>query len=375
LGTNELITYDKKPLLKRLAQKLSVLIGNTPLQQNTELYDYLKGRYGVKKDVFGLFSYTQFGQKQLEGIRTLEVKDIHSLSGIGQLQNLTTLNCTLTSGEIDFDSYCDALDNPQLTSSMLNISDTRVLDGHDATRINPNCEFLVNNISGVEREEIAPINRRLDEIKALTNESMSDKEKAEILYRYLGNAIEYDDDAKIGNARSRGLAGTLLDGKGVCTGYAATLEAVFKDAGIEAIQIGGAGEGNANAGIGDHQWNEAKIDGQWYNFDLTFDSASDKEKFNRGEWGNFMMSDSTFLRNHTKCPDEPHHECLDETYDHERVQPEEINTAGLVRDDSKRTMSLAEHIATSGKGYDNVTMPTMNTRKTERNTISYDFER
>ena len=86
----------------------------TRLKENTELYIYLRGKYGIKKDFFGLFSYVQFGRKQLDSIRTLEVKDIYSLSGIEQLRNLTTLNCTLTSGDIDFDSYCDALNNPQL---------------------------------------------------------------------------------------------------------------------------------------------------------------------------------------------------------------------------------------------------------------------
>ena len=59
----------------------------------------------------------------------------------------------------------------------------------------------------------------------------------------------------------RNLVGGLLDGSCVCLGYSEILRNTLACCGIESKLIAGGG----------HVWVQAKLDGQWYNVDLTFD--------------------------------------------------------------------------------------------------------
>lgn len=59
----------------------------------------------------------------------------------------------------------------------------------------------------------------------------------------------------------RNLQGGLLDGTCVCVGYSEILRNVLACLGIDSKLISGYG----------HCWNQVKLDGKWYNVDLTFD--------------------------------------------------------------------------------------------------------
>ena len=55
-----------------------------------------------------------------------------------------------------------------------------------------------------------------------------------------------------------------MEGKGVCAGYAFALQYLLMRAGIQSYYVVGyAGE--------NHAWNLAKIDGEWYYVDATWD--------------------------------------------------------------------------------------------------------
>lgn len=64
--------------------------------------------------------------------------------------------------------------------------------------------------------------------------------------------------------------GPLVEGKGVCSGIASALETVLQNAGLDAVACGGWANTKPTAGDA-HQWNQVKVDGQWYNLDLTND--------------------------------------------------------------------------------------------------------
>ncbi len=60
----------------------------------------------------------------------------------------------------------------------------------------------------------------------------------------------------------------ILKGKCVCRGYAGIIRDVFSELGIDVRVV--TGVLNDNSGIG-HAWNKIKLDGQWYNIDVTWD--------------------------------------------------------------------------------------------------------
>ena len=58
--------------------------------------------------------------------------------------------------------------------------------------------------------------------------------------------------------------GVISNGYGVCESYAAAFQALCHAVGINCIGVEGYAGGN-------HQWNAVKIDGEWYQVDITFD--------------------------------------------------------------------------------------------------------
>ena len=74
-------------------------------------------------------------------------------------------------------------------------------------------------------------------------------------------------DKELNNNPSNEMLG-LLKGKCVCRGYAGIIRDVFNELGIEVNVIIGVENNNYQIG---HAWNQIKLDGQWYNMDLTWD--------------------------------------------------------------------------------------------------------
>lgn len=98
------------------------------------------------------------------------------------------------------------------------------------------------------------------------------------IYRILCECIDYQEiypcDMDIfleTNGLQRSLYSTLLNGDGVCVGYALTLKNVLNYYNINCVQLHGIGHTN-NGESGPHAWNAVEIDGKWYFVDLTWDA-------------------------------------------------------------------------------------------------------
>lgn len=88
----------------------------------------------------------------------------------------------------------------------------------------------------------------------------SDYEKELYLHDVLVNRVTYTDS----KLEEQNGYTTLVEGKGVCAGYAFALQYLLMRAGIQSYYVVGyAGE--------NHAWNLAKIDGEWYYVDATWD--------------------------------------------------------------------------------------------------------
>lgn len=96
----------------------------------------------------------------------------------------------------------------------------------------------------------------------------SDYEKELYLHDTLIKNVIYDMDyAEEQNAYS-----ALVNGRAVCAGYASAFEYLLMRAGIESYYVVGKSHGEG------HAWNLAKIGGQWYYVDLTWDDPQMKDE-------------------------------------------------------------------------------------------------
>lgn len=114
---------------------------------------------------------------------------------------------------------------------------------------------------------------------------MSELQKALALHNWLAQHCTYDHAGNAGDNKFRAY-GALCLGTAVCEGYAEAYTMLARYAGLE---VGTASGGN-------HKWNQVKINGQWYNVDVTWDG---QEGYTDVSYSNFLISDSKLSGNHT----------------------------------------------------------------------------
>lgn len=119
---------------------------------------------------------------------------------------------------------------------------------------------------------VAAINRALGEV---IHPGMTDLQKALALHDWLAVRCTYDDSLTYDTARD-----ALVRGTATCQGYYEAYKLLMDAVGIE----------NGYARSSNHIWNQIKIDGQWYNVDVTWDGTGVGEVLH----SNFMKSDSGF---------------------------------------------------------------------------------
>lgn len=100
-------------------------------------------------------------------------------------------------------------------------------------------------------------------------EGMTEGEKAKALHDYICRTTVYDMGYKGREFMTPHTASNVIfAGHGVCDGYASAYKILLNAAGIECNIIWGHGSQYG------HAWNQAKIDGQWYNFDVCWDDTA-----------------------------------------------------------------------------------------------------
>lgn len=69
-----------------------------------------------------------------------------------------------------------------------------------------------------------------------------------------------------------GLEGVMVGKSGICSGFAETLRNLLAERGIESKYVSGWTKGNGDGGNRTgHAWNQVRLDGEWYNCDITCD--------------------------------------------------------------------------------------------------------
>lgn len=89
---------------------------------------------------------------------------------------------------------------------------------------------------------------------------MTDYETVKYFHDYLASNVVYDETAE----NCRDIYGVFVDKKAICGGYSKAFSYLCDKVGIETVTVTGDADGEA------HMWNMVKIDGQWYNIDVTY---------------------------------------------------------------------------------------------------------
>lgn len=136
------------------------------------------------------------------------------------------------------------------------------------------------------RNEILQLLNIMESMKENTKDCNEDIDKFLPVYKSIGMHADYDNSGNKeseeyieGNEKlTRSLRGVLLQGRAVCAGYAHALYVCLNYIGVEASYVGGEIFDNKNNSLGGHAWNQVKIQGEWYNCDLTWDKDGIRKK-------------------------------------------------------------------------------------------------
>lgn len=121
-------------------------------------------------------------------------------------------------------------------------------------------------------------------ISSLKLKNASDYQKVKLIHDYLVKKITYDQSYTNYTAYS-----ALIENSAVCQGYSLAAYKLLTEAGIPCRIISGTGNG------GDHAWNIVKVNGVWYNLDVTWDDAVGATKI---LYTNFLKGTDTFYKEH-----------------------------------------------------------------------------
>ncbi|MEK4425277.1 transglutaminase domain-containing protein [Solibacillus sp. FSL K6-1523] len=135
-------------------------------------------------------------------------------------------------------------------------------------------------------------------VKQLVEEmppNLSDVEKVKYVNDYIVSQTVYELDSK---ASPYTPYSVLMNGEGVCQGYALAVLLLFDEMGMEAQYVTGDA-----IPVGGHAWNLVKVDGEWYHLDTTWnDPIPDQGKNIRYDY--FLLADETLARDHVWAFDE-----------------------------------------------------------------------
>lgn len=173
-------------------------------------------------------------------------------------------------------------------------------------------------------DEMEKIISVFEEIGRALPDGLSEIGRFLAIYRILSESIEYneilpanEDEILEVNGLQRSLYSTLLNGDGVCVGYALTLKNILNYYNINCMNIGGTAH-LSNGISGKHAWNAVEIDGKWYFTDITWDAKKP------AELRYCLMASEEFLNSHEldQRSIEKLSDCnfADEDYDHSELK-------------------------------------------------------
>ena len=138
-----------------------------------------------------------------------------------------------------------------------------------------------------------------DILEDIIEPSMNDLEKVVVIHDYMLRNIDYDYENYLAGTvpgTSSYTLGALKTGWAICGGYASTFYDLAKAAGLDVQYVSGMADNDSGKGAQGHAWNQVKIDGSWYNVDVTWDDPTWVGKEHSDQSSNaytyFLVSDA-----------------------------------------------------------------------------------
>jgi Uncharacterized protein involved in cytokinesis, contains TGc (transglutaminase/protease-like) domain len=206
-----------------------------------------------------------------EGILTIYIKDLNE-------SDLTKINFYLDTLKGNVTNIKTTVQDSKLTKVELSVNRSDASYVLDSIRDRKEIPAEKTNAIVLEKK-----------VKDILNKyvkfSMTDFEKELAIHDYIVNNCTYGffND---GSEKEYSAYGALVEGKAVCSGYAAAMDLLLKCAGVESRFVVGYAESSQrqadnsnisadnsrkNLKADNHAWNQVKIDGIWYNVDATWD--------------------------------------------------------------------------------------------------------
>ena len=129
------------------------------------------------------------------------------------------------------------------------------------------------DLAGLSEYDRAIYSAAVRVLEQVLTDGMTDYEKEYALYIWVVTHVEYDysyqDTLAVVDRASCTPYGGLVNGKGVCLGFASTFQLLMDMAGVECITVVGASRMSTE----NHAWNQVRLDGEWYCVDAAWDNS------------------------------------------------------------------------------------------------------
>lgn len=150
-------------------------------------------------------------------------------------------------------------------------------------------ELEIDMSYGMTEEQNALALGKVEQIVEAMPSGLTDMEKVKYVNDYIVVNTKYNLDSKESPYTPYSI---LLQGEGVCEGYALAALLLFDELEIEAKYI----SGDAVPG-GPHAWNLVKLDNQWYHLDITWNDPL-PDQGNKVHYDYYLISDQKIAQDH-----------------------------------------------------------------------------
>lgn len=144
--------------------------------------------------------------------------------------------------------------------------------------------WLEGSADVIGEDSVALYERAQEILSEIITDDMGEYETVKAIHDYLVNHTKY-----VGNAARKGQPfGPIVDGQAVCEGYAHAFQVLCEMCDIDCLYVSGIARGA-------HGWNKVKVDGVWYNVDVTWDDPIGGSL----RYDYFLISDRTLAGDHS----------------------------------------------------------------------------
>ena len=135
-------------------------------------------------------------------------------------------------------------------------------------------------------------------IGQIITSDMGEYDKVKAIHDWMLNNVRYDT-ASSKAATSYTAEGLFDTHVAVCDGYSRAFLLLCQRAGLSAVRVTGLAA-NSSGNTEKHAWNQVKVDGKWYNIDVTWDDPVVPDGYgDNRSYEYFLIPDSLMDLNHT----------------------------------------------------------------------------